>query len=341
MVPRRRAVLAGASTLFLAGCTSGGNGSDATTTEDADTTETENADTTTATTDTPTDDGSDGETTGGDGGDGLPADLRREDGGLVVDYPAFSDGDVTVERESSVVFDRGERFQVLGIDAGELIDPGAADPLVEVSRSVAPDRAWAFVAPVLREGSGFEFRVYANAAFRELGEMQVLAGVNGLQGSESNVLSRAAAFEELADGVFRDTTSGEEVPGAQPGDQLTVLVSDVSFSQLNQGSAAPTGVLCQAGQRGSSAPNVAWNFNYDPETGSLTIGHEGGDTVEGSNLSVRLGGDPTDTQFEGPVSAGDIITVDASGYDSGTTLRIVWQNPEDDSSAVIGEYVIP
>jgi hypothetical protein len=312
-----------------------------------------------------TDAGGDGETTAGgtattDGADGesgertdtdttaeggLPADLRREDGGLVVDYPAFSDGDVTVEQESLIEFARGDRFEVLGIDNGDGIEPGAQDPLVAVSRTVAPtDQPWAYVAPVLREGSGFEFRVYANAAFRELREMRLLAGGGTLVGTEADVLSRPAAFEEIADGVFRDTTDGEEVPGAEPGEPLAVLVSEVTYEQLNEDSPSPTGVFCQpvdgrSDQR--SAPNVAFAFEYDSGAGTVTITHEGGDTVEGANLTVRLGGEPTDAQFEGSVSAGSELAVDASGYDSGTTLRIVWQSPEGDASAVLASFDLP
>lgn len=338
MTRRRREVLAGASTLLLAGCvgspgggepTDDGDGDTGTTTGGAGIT-TDEPETTTADPTTPS----------------LPSDLRRSEGALVVDFPAFSAGDPSVERESLVSFADGPTFEVVGADDGEAIPPDATDPAVEVSRTLSPTaEPRAFVAPTLREGGGFEFRIYATAAFRDIAEMQLIAGDGDLLSSESEVLARPAEFEEIADGVFRDTTSGSEVPGADDGAPLAVLVSDVSFEQLNDdgsGAGTPTGIVCQPRDSGRSQPDVpavAFGFGYDGET--ITVTHEGGDTVEGRNLTVRLGGEPTGAQFEGSVSAGDRITVDASGYGSGDALRIVWQSPDGDASAVLAEYTLP
>ena len=337
MTRRRRAVLAGASTLLLAGCISGPDGSEPTDTGDGDTA------TTTG--------GSDGTdepatTTTEPATPSLPSDLRLSEGDLVVDFPAFSAGDPTVEREATVSFADGPTFEVVGADEGEAIPPDATDPAVAVSRTLSPtDEPRAFVAPTLRDDGGFEFRIYATTAFRDIAEMQLIAGDGDLLSTEDDVLARPAEFEEIADGVFRDTTSGSEVPGADDGAPLAVLVSDVSFEQLNDdgsGAGTPTGIVCQPRDSGGSQPDVpavAFRFEYDGET--ITVTHEGGDTVEGANLTMRLGGDPTDTQFEGTVQAGDSVTVDASGYGSGDVLRVVWQSPDEDASAVLAEYELP
>lgn len=63
----------------------GESGPGATTAESTDATATDAGEA--DTTDTASGDGSDAETTDSGSGDELPADLRREDGGLVVDYP--------------------------------------------------------------------------------------------------------------------------------------------------------------------------------------------------------------------------------------------------------------
>ena len=323
MTRRRREVLAGASTLLLAGCLGSPGGSDPTDAGDG------NPGTTTTTEATPS----------------LPSDLRRSDGDVVVEFPAFSAGDPTVDREGVVSFPEGPTFEVVGADDGDAIPPDAADPLIEVSRTLSPtDDARAFVAPTLREGGGFEFRIYVTAAFRELAEMQLIAGDGDLLSTPEDVLARPAEFEEIADGVFRDTTSGSEVPGAEDGAPLAGLVSDVAFEQLNDessGAGSPTGVLCQprdAGGREPRAPQVAFGFEYDGGAETVTVTHQGGDTVEGGNLTLLLGGDPTDAGFEGSVSAGDRVTVDTSGYGSGDVLRVVWESPEADASAVLAEF---
>lgn len=339
MTRRRREVLAGASTLLLAGCLGSPGGSEPT--DDGSGNGDGSSDSDTG----PTTGGADDTTTTEPATPSLPSDLRRSEGDLVVDFPAFSAGDPTVERESVVSFADGPTFEVIGVDEGEAVPPDATDPAVEVSRTLSPTgEPRAFVAPTLREGGGFEFRIYATAAFRDIAEMQLIAGDGDLLSTESEVLARSVEFEEIADGVFRDTTSGSEVPGADEGAPLAVLVSDVSFGQLNDdgsGAGSPTGVVCQPRDSGGSGPNVpavTFGFEYDGDT--VTITHEGGDALDAANVTVRLGGEPTDAQFEGSVQAGDRITVDASGYGSGDVLRIVWQSP-DDASAVLSEYTLP
>jgi len=112
-------------------------------------------------------------------------------------------------------------------------------------------------------------------------------------------------------------------------------------------------VLGLGDQAGDAAPQAGWSYSYDSTNtsadtfgnsgnGILEISHDGGDNVEVDNLVIR-GGSSEITDFPGSsdYSPGDELTAgDTFWYDVGpdNTVRIVWEDPDGDSSSTIGEY---
>jgi flagellin-like protein len=77
------------------------------------------------------------------------------------------------------------------------------------------------------------------------------------------------------------------------------------------------------GGSSNQAPQVTWDYEEN-SSGSYTVVHTGGDSFEAGNVNIFNGS-------TGQISAGD----STSGVENGT--RIVWEDPESDSTAVIGE----
>lgn len=133
-----------------------------------------------------------------------------------------------------------------------------------------------------------------------------------------------------------------------------------------------TFVLGLGDQVSDATPSASFQFDYERNhdgTGndSVTISHNGGDTVQGSNVNVTVTGanvsDVSDQQYtwsslggsSGDVSAGDTATVDAANIIAANgavtpgetialnsvTVRIVWQTTEGDNSAQIGRWTAP
>ncbi len=86
------------------------------------------------------------------------------------------------------------------------------------------------------------------------------------------------------------------------------------------------------GDTQNSAPQVSFDFN-ETSNGYEVI-HAGGDPFDAGNVDVGDGSWTDGSASDGDtVTAGD--TASSSGFSSGD--RIVWNDPESDSSAVIGE----
>lgn len=273
----------------------------------------------------------------------LPDDLIRRDGETLVDLSATMDGDVSLSSEQGVTTvtlsgATDATFDLAAVNDGEIVTDGT--PVA--SRTLTPaDEPRAFVAPVYRDDD-FEFRVYANTAFRELGDLYVWASSGETVASDPSV-ARPAAFDALTDAVGRTTVSAADVDGAPEGAPLSVGVFDAPLDAVRSGDAADVqGVALQSGEsmrRTPEAPAVAFAYEFGDE--SVTITHEGGDTVSGSNLSVVIDGETADAAFPDEVSAGESVTVDLAGVESGATVGVVWTAPEGDFSAVIGETTVP
>lgn len=110
-----------------------------------------------------------------------------------------------------------------------------------------------------------------------------------------------------------------------------------------------TFVLGLGDQVSESAPQAQFTFDQSGDAGtsgaSLSITHDGGDTIESANLVVNVAGSSATlaTAFPTEVSAGstgELNIDDTTAYTSGDEVRIVWNSPNSDKSATIGQYVL-
>jgi len=116
-------------------------------------------------------------------------------------------------------------------------------------------------------------------------------------------------------------------------------------------------VLGLGDQAGDAAPQASWSYSYDDSAsfsssglgsdGLLTISHDGGDTVDMTQVTIKddngdsanprtAGSDNMESAFPSDdADAGDEGSV---GVDDDSTIRIVWENPDDDSTSTLGKY---
>ena len=92
------------------------------------------------------------------------------------------------------------------------------------------------------------------------------------------------------------------------------------------------------GEDQGPTPKASFEFDWDGSS-TLTVTHDGGDTLEGNRLSLSSSGS-SDT----PWSAGDVTsgtTVTSSTFSGGDTIRVVWTNEDGDTSTTLATYEIP
>ena len=95
-----------------------------------------------------------------------------------------------------------------------------------------------------------------------------------------------------------------------------------------------------------STPQISFSFDYDADSQLVTVTHDGGDSVpaEELQLAYESGGEITvDTwvdERDGTVTAGDSFTTEST-VDSGSAVRVVWQNTDGDGAATLGEFQVP
>ena len=102
-----------------------------------------------------------------------------------------------------------------------------------------------------------------------------------------------------------------------------------------------TFVLGLGDQVSENAPQSSLSFDYNTSGPTVDVTHEGGETLEGSNLEL-VGSDSgsiNDTA-SGDFSAGDQIYTGES-YNAGETLRVVWTNPSGGSTNTIARSTAP
>jgi len=147
------------------------------------------------------------------------------------------------------------------------------------------------------------------------------------------------AFSRLEDvAVRRDgsTVSMIHTAGAEvTGDLIAVVVAVVGTFVLGLGETQE-----------AIHPRASFEFDYDADAGTVTITHQGGDTIDGSNLYVRgtTGNGAIDAQWAADygvdqVWSGESVTViDVS---DAFELRVVWDPSDQDRSAVLAAMVGP
>lgn len=112
-----------------------------------------------------------------------------------------------------------------------------------------------------------------------------------------------------------------------------------------------TFVFGLAAKQQQTPPQATFTFDYDTtggaaapdfgNDGTLTITHDGGDTVPASELVVRdtrgneSAGDEPELWGPGDVAASS--TADLS-TESDDTIRVVWESPDSGNSATLGEW---
>ena len=109
-----------------------------------------------------------------------------------------------------------------------------------------------------------------------------------------------------------------------------------------------TFVLGLGDQVSDTTPQASFNFDYNSADGNLTITHEGGDEIEGSQLTFAGNGTESgqDTWDAGAVSAGSSVTIDLNDGSnteaaSGETVRIVWSSSSGSDTQTIAKTEIP
>jgi len=102
-----------------------------------------------------------------------------------------------------------------------------------------------------------------------------------------------------------------------------------------------TFVLGLGDQVSENAPQASLSFDFNTSNTSSTITHEGGETLEASNIGVEGddGGVSGSPAFSGTISAGDSAIY--SGVAKGETIRVVWTNPAGGSTNTIARATAP
>jgi len=122
-----------------------------------------------------------------------------------------------------------------------------------------------------------------------------------------------------------------------------------------------TFVLGLGDQVQSTTPQASFGFETASGQEEVTITHETGDTIDAANLKISAtdnfdadaGGftnqaSATWNEFDGTdseVSAGSSVTIvhHDAGSDTfgGDTVRVIYDNPDSDSSSTIGKFEVP
>ena len=99
------------------------------------------------------------------------------------------------------------------------------------------------------------------------------------------------------------------------------------------------------GQNVQSTPQASFSFDFDKSNTSVNVTHTGGDRLEeGENAAqvniVSTDGASTDwLDNESTISAGD---TQLHGYtNNGTTVRVTWSGPNNESSSTLGSQQAP
>lgn len=100
------------------------------------------------------------------------------------------------------------------------------------------------------------------------------------------------------------------------------------------------GVVLGLGSEPADSPDVS--FNFKNKTSAVEATHTGGDAIPTSAISVQVEGSTSGTvpsvgdEWE-TGEGGDVTTTGAMPDD---VIRIVWNDPNSDKSAILGKYVV-
>ncbi|MFC6613561.1 type IV pilin [Halopenitus salinus] len=90
---------------------------------------------------------------------------------------------------------------------------------------------------------------------------------------------------------------------------------------------------------GDNAPQASFDFDYG-NTGSVTVTHEGGDTLNSDNSNQVNVTSPSGTDtWDLPISAGS--TSPSVSVSSGEEVRVIWESPGGGESATLARSTAP
>ncbi len=195
-----------------------------------------------------------------------------------MNYPAFIDGDATVDENRRRITYADPEAEFL---LSALADGGfALTDTLRVRRELSADVMTAFIAPEFDDGA-FTYHVFANDSFVEDADWNVLTVEDRDPTSE-----RRVTFDELHDGVSHFAVTPERESNA-------VVVTDADRETYQAPESEPTVVGIAHGRRTEPAevPDVSFDFEYGTETDpTVEITHTGGDSLEGDRIVVHLDG---------------------------------------------------
>ena len=87
----------------------------------------------------------------------------------------------------------------------------------------------------------------------------------------------------------------------------------------------------------NDTPKVGWEYEYND--GDIQATHDSGDEVTGDALSVQGSCAVDSLSSTDTVSSGDTITIgDGTCHPTGENIKIIWNDPVSDNSAILGEF---
>lgn len=222
-------------------------------------------------------------------------------------------------------------YRILGTDPQSAV-PAPDDPLSDATAvtyawTLAPSESTFELAATYPEadrpgpGAFTEFvrTDVTNDSYRELSTATEarLVTTTGVLDTESFRLFLRAAFASDSDG----DGSGDE----ETGDRETTEQETESEDTTEQ-----------------AAPSVEFAFEYEPSAETLTVRHEGGDSVDADRVYITADRVAIGTQFsDDTVSTGSSVTVDVSDLSSRTTVAVIWDGPADGDVEILGRFTLP
>jgi len=119
-----------------------------------------------------------------------------------------------------------------------------------------------------------------------------------------------------------------------------------------------TFVLGLGDQIQSTTPQASFGFDSADDANEITVTHESGDSIDANNLNLTAQTTFNSTEapsetgeslswadmgVNGDVSAGTSVTIhpDSEPDFGGDTIRVVFSNPDADSSSTLGKFEVP
>jgi flagellin-like protein len=164
-----------------------------------------------------------------------------------------------------------------------------------------------------------------------------------------NVTSTAATWVTSQHGVGYNTTMQLKNLFADE-DAVSPVIGVILMVAITVILAAVIGAFVLGiGSNQESAPQASMEFNYANSGNDVTVVHGGGESIDGSQLSINFDGSGCTVNTAGGISAGSNIVDDSGGggsacthgISSGNQLTITWTASSGDSSQIIAESTAP